>query len=75
MTTATASERKPTVEADVVGFHESLLDLSVLHEQGVTLAAVVTKDGAAVEAQVQSLGELAGRVTQEANLREHNVRQ
>lgn len=57
-----------TVHTSVVGLDESLLDLTVLDEEGVALAAVVAEDGAAVEAEVQSLGELAGRVTQEANL-------
>jgi hypothetical protein len=57
-----------TVHTSVVRLDESLLDLTVLDEEGVALAAVVAEDGAAVEAEVQSLGELAGRVTQEANL-------
>lgn len=57
-----------TVDTGVVGFHKGLLDLAVLHQQSVPLAAVVAEDGRAVEAQVQGLGELAGRVTQEAHL-------
>lgn len=57
-----------TVKTDVVGLHESLLDLAVLDKQGVTLAAVVSKDGSAVEGHIQGLGELATGVTQEADL-------
>lgn len=57
-----------TVEASVIGLNESLLDLSVLNKQDVALAAVVTKDSGAIEAEVKGLGELAGGVAQEANL-------
>ena len=59
---------RPTVETSVIRLDESLLDLSILNEQDVALAAVVTEDGAAVEAEVERLGELAGWVSQEANL-------
>lgn len=42
------SERKRkvthTVKTSVVGFHKSLLDFSVLDQQGIALAAVVSKD-------------------------------
>lgn len=41
-----------TVKTDVVGLHESLLDLAVLDKEGVTLAAVVSKDGSAVEGHI-----------------------
>lgn len=57
-----------TVETGVVGLNESLGDLAILNKEHVALAAVVTEDGAAVEAQVEGLGELARGVTQEANL-------
>ena len=57
-----------TVETGIVGFHESFLHLTILDQQSVTLATDVTEDGSAVEAQVESLGELTGRVTQEADL-------
>lgn len=55
------------VETGVVGLDESLLDLSILNEKNVALAAVVAEDGAAVEAEVEGLGELARGVTEEAN--------
>lgn len=58
----------PTIEAGVVGLHKGLLDLSILHQEGIPLATVVAEDGGAVEAQVERLGEFAGRVTQEADL-------
>lgn len=57
-----------TVNTGVVRLNKGLLDLSILHQQSIALAAVVTKDGNAVEAQVKSLGELAGGVAEEANL-------
>lgn len=61
-------EERRTVETGVIGLDESLLDLSILDEKNVALAAVVAEDGAAVEAEVEGLGELAGGVTEEANL-------
>lgn len=61
-------EERRTVETGVVRLDESLLDLSILDEKNVALAAVVAEDGAAVEAEVERLGELAGGVTEEANL-------
>lgn len=68
------TKRKPlTVDTGVVGFHKSLLDLAILDQQSVPLAAVVTKDGGALEAQIQGLGELAARVTQEAYLASTSV--
>jgi hypothetical protein len=57
-----------TINTGVVRLNKGLLDLSILHQQSIALAAVVTKDGNAVEAQVKSLGELAGGVAEEANL-------
>ena len=46
----------------------SFLDLSILNLESISLAADATKDGSSVPAQVQSLGELASRVTKESNL-------
>lgn len=66
-------EERHTVETGVVGLDESLLDLSILDEKNVTLAAVVAEDGFAVEAEVEGLGELAGGVTEEANLLKYNI--
>jgi hypothetical protein len=45
-----------------------LLDLAVLNDQGVTLAAVVAEDGSGIEVEVESLGELAVGVGKEADL-------
>lgn len=45
-----------------------LLDLAVHHLEGVSLASHATKDGRAVKAKVQGLGELAGGVTEESDL-------
>lgn len=44
------------------------LDLAILDNKSVPLGAVVAKEGRGVKVQLQSLGELAGRVTQEADL-------
>lgn len=57
-----------TVNASVIGLDKGLLDLAILHQQSIPLAAVVAEDGGAVKAQVQGLGELAGWITQEADL-------
>lgn len=57
-----------TIHTGVVGLDKGLLNFAVLNKKSVALAAVVTKDGAAVEAKVESLSELAGGVTQEADL-------
>ena len=45
-----------------------LLDLAILNDQGVTLAAVVAEDGGGIEIEVESLGELAVGVGKEADL-------
>lgn len=45
-----------------------LLDLAVHHLEGVPLASHATKDSRAVKAKVQSLGKLAGGVTEESDL-------
>ena len=66
-------EERRTVETGVVRLDESLLDLSILDEKNVALAAVVAEDGAAVEAEVERLGELAGGVTEEANLLKYSI--
>jgi hypothetical protein len=57
-----------TVNARVIGLDKGLLDLAILHQQSIPLAAIVAEDGGAVEAQIKSLGELASWVTQEADL-------
>ena len=59
---------KLTTHASVVGLDVGLLDLTVLDDQGVTLAAVVAEDGSGIEVEVKSLGELAVRVGKETNL-------
>lgn len=61
------------METGVVRLDESLLDLSILDEKNVALAAVVAEYGAAVEEEVERLVELAGGVTQEADLLKYNV--
>ena len=49
-----------------------LLDLAILNDQGVALAAVVAEDGSGIEVEVESLGELAVRVGKEADLMTEN---
>lgn len=68
-----STEERHTIQTGVVRFDESLLDLSILDEENVALAAVVAEDGAAFEAEVERLGELAGGVTQEADLFRYNI--
>ena len=46
----------------------SLLDLAVLDDQGVALAAVVAENGSGIEVEIESLGELAVGVGKEADL-------
>jgi len=53
--------------ASVVGLNVGLLDLAILNDQGVTLAAVVAEDGGGIEIEVESLGELAVGVGKEAD--------
>jgi hypothetical protein len=45
-----------------------LLDLTVLNDQGVALAAVVAEDGGGIEVEIESLGEFAVGVGKEADL-------
>lgn len=58
----------PTIHPSVVRFDINLLHLTVLRDQRVALAALVTEDGGAIEGQIECLGELARGVAQEANL-------
>lgn len=60
-----------TIDTSVVRLNESLSDLAVLHGKSVTLAALVAKDGGAVEGHVEGLGEFTGGVTKEADLVRH----
>ena len=46
----------------------SVLDGTVFDDQGVSLGAVASEDGGAIEGQVQRLGEAEVRVSQEADL-------
>lgn len=57
-----------TIDASVVWLNKGLLDLSVLHNERVALAAVVSKDRGAVKGHIESLGEFTSRVTKEADL-------
>lgn len=59
---------KHTIDASVVRLDKSLLDLAVLDNKRIPLAAVVSKHRGAVEGDVQGLGEFTSRVTQEADL-------
>lgn len=45
-----------------------LLDLAVLNDQSITLAAVVAEYGGSVEVEVEGLGEGAVGVSEEADL-------
>jgi len=49
---AAGREGRPTVCSRVVRLDERLLDLAVLDEQGVTLAADIAEEGCAVEVEV-----------------------
>lgn len=57
-----------TLGANVVGLDVSLLNLAVFDDEGVTLAAVVAKDGFAVKIDLERLGKLAGGVAEESDL-------
>lgn len=57
-----------TINASVVRLDMNLLDLAVLRDQRIALAALVAENGGAIEGQVEGLGELARGVAQEANL-------
>lgn len=46
----------------------SVLDLAILHHEGIPLAPVVAKDFGGVKIQVQCLGKLPSRVRNEAYL-------
>lgn len=59
---------KLTTHASVVGLDVGLLDLAILNDQGVALAAVVTENGGGIEVEVESLGEGAVGVSEEADL-------
>lgn len=61
-------DEERTVESDVVGLDKGLLDLAVLNQKSVALAAVVAEDGGALKGDIESIGELSGGVTEEANL-------
>jgi hypothetical protein len=64
---------KLTTHAGVVGLDVGLLDLAILNDQGVALAAVVAEDGGGIEVEVESLGEFAVGVGKEADLRNDSL--
>jgi hypothetical protein len=64
---------KLTTHASVVGLNVGLLDLAVLNDQGVALAAVVAEDGGGIEVEVEGLGELAVGVGKEADLTDNSL--
>jgi hypothetical protein len=57
-----------TISSGVVGLNVRRLDLAVLDDEGVALAAVVAEDGLGIKVQVKGLGEAASGVTEPANL-------
>lgn len=63
-----------TIDASVVRLNKGLLDLAVLHNERITLAAVVSEDRGAVKGHIEGLGEFASRVTKEADLYDQLVR-
>lgn len=65
--------RKLTTHASVVGLNVGLLDLAVLDDQGVALAAVVAENGGGIEVEVKSLGELAVGVGKETDLKHNHL--
>jgi hypothetical protein len=67
------SKKRLTTHASVVGLNVGLLDLAVLNDQGVALAAVVAEDGGGIEVEVESLGELAVGVGKETDLKHDDL--
>lgn len=57
-----------TLGADVVGLDVGRLDLAVLDDESVTLATVAAEDGRSVKVNLELLGELGRRVSQESDL-------
>lgn len=56
-----------TLSASVVRLDVSLLDLTVLDDKGITLAARLTENGSAIKVKIKSLGEFSVRVGEETN--------
>lgn len=46
------AEGNPTVDASVIRLNKGLLNLSILHKQRIALAAMITEDRGAVEAEI-----------------------
>lgn len=57
-----------TIHASVVRFNMRPLHLAILNDQSISLAAVSTEDGSAVERQIQSPSKSESRISNEANL-------
>lgn len=57
-----------TVDTSVVRLHVRLFHFSILNHKRVTLASLVSEDGGAVECNIESFREFAGRITEEADL-------
>lgn len=55
--------RKRTIQASVIGLNVSLLDSTVLNDQGIALGAVTAKDGSAIEGEIQGFRESQAWVT------------
>jgi hypothetical protein len=57
-----------TINASVIRLNEGLLHLTILNQEGVTLASLVSEDSSSIKVEIQGLGECASWVTNEAEL-------
>ena len=57
-----------TIDASIVGLDIGLLDLSIVDHKSISLTSFVSKDRCAIESDIESFGELACGISQEANL-------
>ena len=56
-----------TVHTSVIRLDMSTLDFTILNHKSITLGAVLTKDGGAIEREVELFGEFTRWVSQEAD--------
>ena len=60
--------RQHTLDTSVVRLHEGLRDLAILSDKRVPLAPVAAEDSRAIERELEGIGEVERRISDEADL-------
>lgn len=62
---------KLTIDRGVIWLNVDTLDLAILNNKGITLAALISEEWGGVKEQIEGLGESTGGIGQEVELQYH----